>query len=96
MKYKLPVAFTIIEFDELLDTVADTDTPSLEDAYAAKEMEEQMLAALTNREKRVFLCLLRGCTEAEIADDEELSIRQVRRLVAEVRRKAAAAIGRVQ
>lgn len=74
----------------------ETNEPSPEEVAVAHEMEAKMLAALDGRENRVFLNMLRGATEAEMAAIEEVSIRHIRRIVAEVRRKAAAAIGRVQ
>lgn len=70
----------------------ESEEPSPEEAAIAEEMQRKILAVLEPRERRVFLNMLEGLTELEMADSEEMSPRQVRRLVVEIREKARGAI----
>lgn len=99
-RYEYPATVVSVGSTSYLADVADaagleSEEPSPEDVAFAHELETKMLAVLEGREHRVFLNMLRGATEAEMAAIEETSIRHMRRIVAKIRRKAAAAIGRI-
>lgn len=86
-----PAAYGIADFDGLLDETP-SETPSPEECAVAEEMQRKIIAALEPRELRVFLCMLVGYSESEMAAIEEVSTRQIRRIVAGVRVKARAAL----
>lgn len=86
MKVNLPIA---VPFDAALDDITDT-APPVEETVAQRIALRRLIELLDERERRILGYLGEELTYAEMAVEEGVSLRAIKRLAPAVRAKARA------